>query len=144
MAAPAIVVLFAYDSMDLCIRPAHVGLWVGNSVRKYLKKGYRNSVLCTRLVGSWFGPFLNALDGQVYHHNAKSGESTWEHPLDAVYRQRLEAEKQALASRMAATNVVRDNLLSLLPRALHSGTSRTFGKRCILHIVPCGVYLRIP
>lgn len=33
-------------------------------------------------------------DGEVYYFNFKTGESSWDHPMDSVFRQRFEQEKE--------------------------------------------------
>ncbi|CBZ28612.1 conserved hypothetical protein [Leishmania mexicana MHOM/GT/2001/U1103] len=42
-------------------------------------------------------------DGEIYYFNFKTGESSWDHPMDGIFRQRLEQEKEKARARKPAS-----------------------------------------
>ncbi|CAG9577352.1 conserved hypothetical protein [Leishmania major strain Friedlin] len=42
-------------------------------------------------------------DGEIYYFNFKTGESSWDHPMDGIFRQRFEQEKEKARARKPAS-----------------------------------------
>lgn len=47
---------------------------------------------------------VDAISGERFFHNLKTGESSWEHPADAYYKRMYEELRKAKAARIAAEN----------------------------------------
>ncbi|KAG5498414.1 hypothetical protein JIQ42_03220 [Leishmania sp. Namibia] len=63
-------------------------------------------------------------DGEVYYFNFKTGESSWDHPMDGVFRQRFEQEKAAARKpALAAASTAANRSTSGLNSSMHSSTS---------------------
>ncbi|CAC9504960.1 conserved hypothetical protein [Leishmania infantum JPCM5] len=42
-------------------------------------------------------------DGEIYYFNFKTGESSWDHPMDSIFRQRFEQEKEKARARKSVS-----------------------------------------
>ncbi|KAG5499992.1 hypothetical protein GH5_04132 [Leishmania sp. Ghana 2012 LV757] len=63
-------------------------------------------------------------DGEVYYFNFKTGESSWDHPMDGVFRQRFEQEKAgARKSALAAASTAANRSTSGLNSSMHSSST---------------------
>ncbi|KAG5474487.1 hypothetical protein LSCM1_03273 [Leishmania martiniquensis] len=63
-------------------------------------------------------------DGEVYYFNFKTGESSWDHPMDGVFRQRFEREKaSARKSGLAAAGAGASRGSSGLNSSVHSSNT---------------------
>ncbi|KAK7195003.1 WW domain containing protein [Novymonas esmeraldas] len=51
-------------------------------------------------------------DGEVYYFNFKTGDSSWDHPMDGIFRQRLEQERGKVQARKTATTATNSTTTS--------------------------------
>nr|CAJ2476533.1 unnamed protein product [Leishmania braziliensis] len=63
-------------------------------------------------------------DGEIYYFNFKTGESSWDHPMDGIFRQRFEQEKaRTCKPASAAAGNAASRSISGLTSSIHSSNT---------------------